>query len=278
MNTINNTLAACQEDKSIQATMRLITPPVASELLKRNTHNRKISKSVIGKYANEHALGEWLPNAAGIGFDTDGVLVDGQHRLSMIVQTVKPAWLLIVTGLPKASQRTHDRQRRRTLFDALHLDGSADTRKEVEIATCICRANDNFTWNASDMSDSRIIDALKNHKEAIHSVQLLINKNTRGIARAGVMAAIALAFEINKEKAKHFAELLVTGENMTNDTPPMRLRKWLVEGPRTNGTGGGGQIEDFRRTVYALNAWFSGKKIDRLMTADELAVEKGGTK
>jgi len=100
-----------------------LTPSVATRLLERNIHNRKFSAKVIQKYVSEIRAGEWRLTHGGIGFNDRGELVDDQHRLHAIVRSQTTVSMLITLGLPAASQEKVDRQRRRTLFDALFLAG-----------------------------------------------------------------------------------------------------------------------------------------------------------
>jgi hypothetical protein len=266
MKPIALTIRNCQVDGSVEAKMVLVTPEVAAELLLRNTHNRKSSAATEEKYAREISMSCWLPSSAGIGFDTSGVLIDGQTRLGAIVRSKRPAWLLIVTGLPAASQASIDRQRKRSLFDVLHLEGIATSRHEVQVATCLLRV----TVGKDDtqvVSDSDVKAAVENHRVAFAEVRKHFGEhNPRGFCRAGVQAACVVAYELQPEKTIEFVKKLNSGENLIHNDPPMRLRKWLLEGSRY-AKGGAGQLDDFGRTIYALTAWLKGEKIDRLVTA-----------
>lgn len=102
-----------------------MTPAFARRLLDRNVHNRKISEKIVLKYTEEIKAGEWRLTPQGIGINDRGELVDGQHRLSAIVRANRTVPMLITIGLPTASQEKVDRQRRRSLFDALYLSGES---------------------------------------------------------------------------------------------------------------------------------------------------------
>jgi hypothetical protein len=249
--------------------MRLVTKPAATDLLKRNTHNRKIAKSVVEKYCLDHSAGEWIPNAAGVGFDVNGVLLDGQHRLKMIEESGKPAWLLIVTGLPPKAQETHDRQRKRTLYDVCHLAGMAAVRADVNVATSICKfASGQYGWSPSD---GQVKAALENHKESITFLREESGVyGKKGLGRAAICASFVMALELNKEKAIDFIRRFVSGENMTNNFPPMRLRKWVMEDNHSS-QGTTAQIEDYEKTNFAIKSWFDGKMIDRLYRIESLS-------
>jgi hypothetical protein len=85
----------------VKSEVRTITPKEAAQWLKgRNGHNRPLSKTYVSYLANEIQSGKWRLTHQGIAFDSDGVLVDGQHRLSAIVEAGKPVQMLITIGLP----------------------------------------------------------------------------------------------------------------------------------------------------------------------------------
>jgi hypothetical protein len=247
--------------------MCLVTPEAAAEMLKNNTHNRKIKPGVVAKYSKEHQLGEWLPCSAGIGFDTNGVLADGQHRLQMVVQTGFPAWLLIVTGLPPASQEKIDRQARRSLYDVMTLAGVATNKEVVQWVCALLR----FTRNGwGDMADAEVKAAIENHGPAIAAIEPLVShkKGHRGIARAAINAAFILSYEKRPEMTVAFIKKFMSGANMTYDDPALKLRNHCLENPSCGGSQS--QSADMKRAIYALNAEASGRKIDRLMQASEL--------
>jgi len=267
-NQINALLNQCRIDSSIKSTMALVTPSVAEQMLRRNSRNRKISEGTIEKYSRDLLAGVWMPSSAGIGFDTDGVLLDGQHRLKMILKTNTSAWLLVVTGLPPESQVTIDRQRKRTMYDVLFLSGDTNSRESVQIATFLARTGSAQRGNYP--SDGEIRASLSNHRDAINEVLSIFGqKRKKGIARAAVMASIVLGMEKNKSATSSFLTMLING-GVPNDEPAGRLRKYLVEeGPRY-GHGGELQDDDFRRTNFALNAHFKGQKINRLLKLESL--------
>ena len=65
-----------------------ITPKMAAEMLERHLNpenQRRQSQSVVESYARAMRAGQWLLTHQGIAIDTNGELVDGQHRLSAIV-------------------------------------------------------------------------------------------------------------------------------------------------------------------------------------------------
>lgn len=61
-----------------------VNAKTASELLTKNTSNRKVNQSRVKFYHNEMEKGEWKLNGENLKFDNKGFMIDGQHRLNAI--------------------------------------------------------------------------------------------------------------------------------------------------------------------------------------------------
>jgi len=257
----------------VRSTPVMLKPEIARRLLERNTHNRKLSEKVVQKYVAEIQADEWRITPAGIGFDDKGTLVDGQHRLHAIMRAGKTVPVMIVTGLPSASQEKVDRQRRRSLFDALYLAGKANQRQDVEIATCLTRmrVGSNSGVIPGDAAVKRMMDCHIEHIRAVIAAMKGANKSVRGLSQASFLAAAVLYHEIHEERCLEFLEGVRKGEMLTNDHPAMRLRKFLM-GETTSTAmprGGANQAFIFRRAVYAMQAHLEGRTITGLREAED---------
>ena len=77
-----------------------ITPEMAREWLKKNMHNnRPVLKATVHNYARQMRCGTWNLTHQGIAFDQNGELVDGQHRLSAIIEANVPVKMNVTYGL-----------------------------------------------------------------------------------------------------------------------------------------------------------------------------------
>jgi hypothetical protein len=76
--------SAAGEWVTITTELRWITPPLARELLKRNTDNRPLRPSHVTALRAAMTRGEWQHTHQCIAFSSDGDLLDGQHRLEAL--------------------------------------------------------------------------------------------------------------------------------------------------------------------------------------------------
>lgn len=90
-------------------TTELITPDMASEMLKHNTNNRPINWRKVEEYANIMISGAWKLHSQGIVFDEKGVLLTGQKRLWAVVYSGVSVYMRVSRGCPADTVRIMDR-------------------------------------------------------------------------------------------------------------------------------------------------------------------------
>jgi hypothetical protein len=113
----------------IQSEVIDISPEFAAELLEdKNTRNRPPTRATVLAYANEMRNGNWKVTHQGITLDTEGVLLDGQHRLAAIVEAGVTIPVMVSYDLPPETFATVDTGRRRTATDALSMAGLGTNR------------------------------------------------------------------------------------------------------------------------------------------------------
>lgn len=76
-----------------------VTPPLAARMLDFNSRNRPVSSKKVTRLAEKMRSGNWVWTHQGVGFDTDGRLVDGQHRLMAVVASDTSQDLLVTYGM-----------------------------------------------------------------------------------------------------------------------------------------------------------------------------------
>lgn len=115
--------------------LAVITPEQARTMLSKNSaKNRSIRKSWVNTLAYALETGNWtIPgNIDAIVFDDKGELINGQHRLSAIVQAGIPAPLYITFGVESDAYKYMDNGAKRVLADAIT---SENAKRVASIAT-----------------------------------------------------------------------------------------------------------------------------------------------
>lgn len=128
-----------------------VTPKLASTWLQHNTANRHIRRGVVDAIKASLERGEYVMSHQGIAFTNDGVLADGQHRLTAISEMDKGSFpMLVTTGLDKNAFKVMDIGLKRSPADALQKD-----RRTVEVALCFATMCD--TKRKAAQSPTRLI-------------------------------------------------------------------------------------------------------------------------
>lgn len=104
-----------------------VTPKMARRWLDRNDQNRNVRNATVTQYARDMANGRWQITGESIKFNSDGNLLDGQHRLAAIVKADVTIQLVVMHGIPNEAQRVMDTGRARTASDALSMKGEKHT-------------------------------------------------------------------------------------------------------------------------------------------------------
>ena len=134
--------------ETIQTNARIveITPEIASELLKRNHSNRRLSNRTVRELASAIKRGEYQLNGEAIKLDTEGNLLDGQHRLTAVVQSDRPIRSYMICGLAHEVFKTIDTGKRRNNADTLSLKLLREAFRADPDGEALCVVGDR-TWS-----------------------------------------------------------------------------------------------------------------------------------
>lgn len=99
----------------------IITPEIAEKLLATSSGNRRMRKKHVTYLVGAIQRGEWRVTNQGIGFDVNGHLRDGHHRLTAVVQSGEPIESLIVLGMPSDAFEVIDIGAKRKTEDLLRV-------------------------------------------------------------------------------------------------------------------------------------------------------------
>jgi hypothetical protein len=96
------------EDGVFPLAIETVTPAMAARYLTHNTLNRKIVAAHVDAIARDIRAGNWMMNAQPICFARDGRLLNGQHRLSAVIQAGESIEVPVMRGLPEEAYATYD--------------------------------------------------------------------------------------------------------------------------------------------------------------------------
>lgn len=122
-------------DISIQ--IENVTPSLACQWLEeKNKKNRRRNQNHVNALAKNMKDGTWRFNGDTICFDVNDVLIDGQHRLSAIIESGISQKMIVVKGLDPDTIKTKDMEvKPRNLADLLRMDGITQANQKAAIVT-----------------------------------------------------------------------------------------------------------------------------------------------
>lgn len=262
----------------------LITPGTASELMARNTNNRRIKNRKIANYSRDMAAGKWNEDASDIKFDKDGQLLDGQNRLLACVEADVPFPTLVRTGLDPAARDHVDTGAARTIGDAFRMHGVTD-QHNIAAAVSLRNRWDALIEQQVPINRSYNVVPALTHQEALTYLaehpsldkmrnvgQAVQAQIARGIPRSVLIAWASMIGESDEQEARHFATRLITGESTGTGDPVFAFTRYLALAQAPKIAGNRDRNSAMRHLYAGVKAWNAHRtnaKIDRITVGEQ---------
>jgi hypothetical protein len=244
-----------------------VTPEIAQTYLDLNTHNRPLNKGYVRELAQELEQGRWLATHQGIAYGTNGVLLDGQHRLAAIVQAGIPADLLVSRDVDPEAFHAIDQHRRRTAGQILTMDGvTTDAPRHAAMARAILQVVEG-QHRASNTAASQYALA---HADVLALYLPVARRYTPAVGAAFAWADM-LGWSGVQEAAERLVEKLWSGPG-----DPMRALDRRSEGFRKDGQGQQAIATKFSIALNTLRAVHVGQDLTvaRIVNHDYAAFKR----
>jgi hypothetical protein len=193
---------------TIKTELRLVTPDVATEMLKRNGGNRPLNVRHSKKLAADMTAGRWLFDGSPISFNTKGQLINGQHRLEGIKLSGTSQYFLILHGLDSESFKVMDTGRNRSAADVLNIEGMELNSQMIVAALRMLMYYKDFQCFESRekiYTNSEILEfAKENEKQIKESFEFMAKFKRPFISRPLSIALHAVFSSKNLEMADAF--------------------------------------------------------------------------
>jgi hypothetical protein len=248
----------------IESGIAMVSPARAEEILVRNTRNRNLRRDYVSKLAGAMTRGEWVVNGEPIQLAEDGTLLNGQHRLSAVVEAGVTVPMLIVQGLPAKSRQTMDAGTRRNLSDVLALHGEKDTTNLAAAIGLVHRYRNGERMDKNGRTAPTPAEALlllEREPEIRGYVAFARSLFRPTRMRVSVGAALAYLFdEVDEGEGTQFFELLRESDQQPAGSPIRALRS-ILDRTRIHRSY---KISNYilsGMTIKTFNAWREGRDI-----------------
>lgn len=221
------------------AQVETITPDVAARYLARKSeHQRSPRKAHVKRLAAAMKRGEWELNGEPIIFDTDGRMIDGQHRLLAAIEADAHITVLVVRGVPPRCYVTIDDGVSKSGADLLTMNDFKHATMAAACAAVMLVLDDGFERGRSVVTwpDRRAVlaYAMANRVYVERAAEFGSKCAHEGLrppsALGGAIGFLWMHLEssVDSEQIELFAERLRTGADLVAGDPELALRRRLV--------------------------------------------------
>lgn len=223
----------------------LVTPEMASNMIAKSVASgrknyRKFDGLHARKMAQDMKEDRWRNNGDPVRVASDGLIMDGQHRLSAIVQSGVSVRLIIYFDFDQevVDVRLIDTGKGRNLGTHLAAAGLPHAKliaATVKLALVYQRGEWATTENLPKhaLRDSELHEYVEKWKEALIDCASLANRSQRIATSSLVSALLFIGCRGEKpserEQAVEFVEKLANGIDLRIDDPIFSLRRRLIE-------------------------------------------------
>lgn len=229
-----------------------------------NSRNRPISRISVAFLASEIAGGRFRDSGQGIGFDRNGVLVDGQHRLKAVEETGIPIVTTINYGLDPEVFASIDTHKQRRASDVLGIEGFHNLNTlaaTAKMALSFEKFGDpnHPSSRAWRCSSELIANWVRENPRVTTSIEA-----AKGSWYQSATAWVHFMVEpIDAEMARRLIDDVIVGAMLQHDDPVKMIRDRMQQANRNTPKS--------YYTVFLVKAWNSrrtGKRIARMTYYD----------
>lgn len=207
-----------------ESTWETITPEVATRWLEKNVGNRSINATHVKKLASEITRGAFKLTHQGIAFDINGMLIDGQHRLSAIVLANTPVFTQVTRGLPVNAREAIDIGTPRNVAHWLAMKygwGYEDARYGSALIHCLFGLAGH---DRSSVSKSQLESAFTKHYDGLSwAIKQLSDRKTSPVPTP-VLASLAWAYPHAPKACDYIADKYKKPTNLPEGSPVLALQ------------------------------------------------------
>lgn len=244
----------------------IISKQLGEELLARNISNRDLRLGEIAQMREEIRRGNWHTTGQGISVSTEGIILDGQHRLIALQQeNWPPVQMFVMTGIHPDSKAYFDRHKARSLKDIFDLEyPSAKVKgKFFSVLNYVMQYNQKWTRVGRTRlvpSEQKLtIPVYKNEIDTIVDVQT----PKSFFAAAHYAGFVVVAKETGRlTDVAAFVKQVAEGTNLTAKMPAYHLRNFVTR--QRGGSGSNIHQERMHKAIAACRAYLDGKPMCHL--------------
>jgi len=240
---------------------------LAQKALDNMIKNRPVDHTRVGVMCDMVRNNEWEEyNGDTVKFSPVGQLLDGQHRMHMVLRMGKPMEFLVARGVPEKAFSTIDQIKPRSLGQLFSIAGEKSythLASAVRTFHMLSLGKSLGLTRSMRLTPGAAFKLLKKHPELRTAVSFGYEADARSVMGLGAFAGAYYACSLKDKKlAEDFFWSLGTGENLLREDNVYKLRKRFLQEQAS--------LEKINRMsrlsllIKVWNAERSGEKIEQL--------------
>lgn len=250
-----------------------ITPAKAKKYLGDMVNNRRLRAKHVAFLKQQMMSGDWILTNNAIAFNTEGQLMDGQHRLQAVLDSGKAFDFIVVSGLDEKAFDVIDTGKVRTAPDILSIEGfpyamevSAIVRFTMQMRTgSYNEAGAKGTGQVKN-TNHQVLEAALQEREKFTRLAITAKRwayESGRLMPPSVWGGLSYFFEIHsRPKTEMFMDSLAYGVDIKRDSPIHFLRRELAGWKQS--TLRFRQRDQAAITIMAWNHYVTGRSMKRI--------------
>ncbi len=194
----------------VQTGIEVITPEIATDLLTRNSVNRRLQQATVERYAREIREGRWLLTGETIIISDSNELLNGQHRMNAVLVAGVPIRSNVVSGIERNAYQKMDSGKSRSVADRLRLP-----EKHTTVARTIALIHGDLGRHVFDDQIHHYLEAFRTEVEFLDAIKISNSRQAFAAARATCVLQMAMT------GTEYAAHALKKFANRDQDMPPV---------------------------------------------------------
>lgn len=265
-----------EPESEIRIKKVFIDPPQAQIYLLKNASNRPLSDKNVDFLVKAMRRGDWKTGTDAIGFDTNGNLINGQHRLRAIIKFNKGFEFLVATGLEPEAFNVIDTGKVRNAADILGVHGVSSGTPKSAIIRFVAGLDKGYIPRKLKgdfkMSNQQILEYAKDHQNQLdeaYDISVKTLKEFKGLQGRYVGGLYWLFAQKDRDTALLFFHYLATGTDLKSDDPIHTLRQRLLGEFMSKKKSP--DLDKLAWTVISWNATRQNKKLSKIVFSGDIA-------
>jgi hypothetical protein len=218
-----------------------ITPDIAKQMLGVNHINRRLIDSGVERLTGVLERGEWMEDSTdAIGLDDDGGVVNGQHRLTSIMESGITVTALVVRGVRPDVIKVIDQGQPRNLSQLLQMSGryeyASDLASSITNLWKVCNNFEQKLPRGVAPSVPQLLEFFDVHPHLVDSLRSAVDvaKGIKGVSKTWLAPYHYLMSTVDPDAADEFFSKLESGAEIQPGDPVHALREKIIANASSN--------------------------------------------